>query len=223
MSKDTYIIVEEERGPGCLGIALCIAGIFAVIGAILAIVFEALRRLIFVIFTIVANVIGAAAGLFLTLTVLWACVLLIKNIVFSVRDAIKNTASYRSPVANGFVNFLRQMGGFLKDMLVLYCTYNSDSIKEKYNSMKDPHAHLIKKAFRFLIMCNLVMVAFGSPIIFLISAIFYGHYQPYVVMISDLLYFGYESFINIFKIGSTLMDTGAEVLTEAMTEMYPYG
>ena len=155
-----YVLVRERDGcDGCTGCMILGVIAVAVIGTILYLLFQ------FAMFAlkIALIILMAVLGIFYLVTLIWAAVFWIKNIVRAIVASVKHNHTYLSPTASGFVNVLRRIGGFLKDFVVAYCKLNARSIKEKFNELRTPRMFMLKRVALFFVMCNIALLAYVSP------------------------------------------------------------
>lgn len=182
-----YYDYSRSSGCGCTGClfilfigAVILAAILFLLGAVLQIVAGIVAMLIRLVVLILCILIG----LTILIPSVVSIVLIVRNIIFSIRDAIADNHYYRKPLAPPLKRFLSRFWGFTKDYWSYFLKHSVASIKDSYAKCGNATLRLPLRAWSFLLMIGIAFFTFVAPVLLVIFLIFYGIFARQMIAVA---------------------------------------
>lgn len=197
-----YYYHPRSSGCGCTG---CLLILF--IGAVI------LSAILFLLGTVLQIVVGIVAVL-IRLVILILCIVvglvilvpsavsmgfIVRNIVFSIRDAIGDNHFYRKPLAPPFKRFMSRFWGFTKDYWSYFLKHSTATVKSFYARVGDATLRPPLRAWSFLLMVGVGFFTFVAPVLLVILLILRGVFTKHVILALERVT---EFFRNLLFINS---------------------
>ena len=198
-----YYVHSRDSGCGCTG---CLFILF--VGAVI------LSAILFLLGTVLQIVVGIVAML-IRLVILILCIVvglvilvpsavsigfIVRNIVFSVRDAIGDNHFYRKPLAPPFKRFMSRFWGFTKDYWSYFLKHSTATVKSFYARVGDATLRPPLRAWSFLLMVGVAFFTFVAPVLLVILLILRGVFTKHVILALERVT---EFFRNLLFINSS--------------------
>ena len=172
-----YYYHSRNSGCGCTGclVLLFIAAlILALILFLLSTLLQIVAGLVALILRLVILVLCIFVGLLILIPSLVSFVMIIRNVVFAVRDAIGDNHYYRKPLASLPKRFFSRFWGFTKDYWSYYLKHSVSTIKDCYAKSVNSSLRVFMRAWNFLLMVASAFFIFVAPVLLVVMLIFHG-------------------------------------------------
>ena len=187
---------------GCLFILFIGAVILSAILFLLATVLQIVAGIVAMLIRLVILILCVLAGLAILIPSAVSVVFIVRNIIFSIRDAIADNHYYRKPLAPPLKRFLSRFLGFTKDYWSYFLKHSVASIKDSYAKCGNATLRLPMRACYFLLMIALCFLTFVAPVLLVIFLLLYGVFMRHVV--SMLMARVAEFFHNLLSFNSNV-------------------
>ena len=166
---------------GCLFILFIGAVILSAILFLLATVLQIVAGIVAMLIRLVILILCVLAGLSILIPSAVSVVFIVRNIIFSIRDAIADNHYYRKPLAPPFKRFISRFWGFTKDYWSYFLKHSTATVKSFYARVGDATLRLPLRAWSFLLMIGVAFFTFVAPVLLVILLIFRGVVIKHVI------------------------------------------